>query len=99
MTCCRHSELGKATKILSIVLTVEVAYVGPEPSMTIRPFSKAWSITCEDSEEEKMSYFNTKIMCHGKMRLYTNYEMPKYHKLCQQPVILNFELKTRILKN
>jgi hypothetical protein len=41
MICCRHSELRKARKILSIVLTVEVAYVGPEPSMTIRPFSKA----------------------------------------------------------
>ena len=69
--------LGKKDKVLSIELTVAVAYVGPEPSMKIRPLSKAWSITFTIQNIVKLQ--NKNFLCHGKVRLNTNYEMLKDH--------------------
>lgn len=44
VTLCKYSILRNKEKLQSLETTVAVAYVGPEPSMKIRPFSEAWSI-------------------------------------------------------
>jgi len=41
-------SLGKNHKALGREITVAVAYVGPEPSTKMRPFSTARSITYKD---------------------------------------------------